>query len=275
MTTKKSTIVIISDGTGETATQVAKAAMLQFQTKKDVKVVRCKNVRTTEQAEVIIEEARELDAIILYTVVSKRLGEFIHENAEENRVPHLDLFGPVLKVLTAYFERKPVSIPGLLYKVDEQYFKRIEAIEYTVKHDDGKHLEDIDKADIILVGVSRTSKTPLAIYLSHKGWKVANIPLVLGISPPVELKKADQKKIVALTINPDHLVGIRKERMKRLGHGLSSRDYAELKHVGAEIEYSQEIFEKNPRWPVFDVSGKAIEELATEILRLITSRKGP
>ena len=273
MTPRKPTIIIVSDGTGETATQVAKAALLQFGKQEDVKIVRCKNVRTTEQAEAIIEEARELDALLLYTVVSKQLQEFIHENASENRVPHLDLFGPILQVLTAYFERKPASLPGLLYKVDEQYFKRMDAIEFTVKHDDGKHLEDIKDADIVLVGVSRTSKTPLSIYLSHKGWKVANVPLVLGIEPPKELFAVDQNKIVAMTIDPTTLVDIRRERMKRLGHGLSSRDYADLQHVGKEVEYSNQIFSQHPRWPVFEVTGKAIEELATEILRLITSRK--
>ena len=274
MTPKKhSTIIIMSDGTGETATQVAKAALLQFGVQENVQVIRTKNVRTPEQVEAIIEEARELEALLLYTVVSQKLREFIRITAEENRVPHLDLFGPILKVLTAYFERKPISKPGLLHQVNEGYFKKIDAVEFTVKHDDGKHLEDLDDADIILVGVSRTSKTPLSMYLGHKGWKVANVPLVLNIEPPKELFKTNQDKIVALTIDPEALADIRKERMKRLGHGLDSREYADISHVGTEIEYSNQIFQKNPRWPVFEVTGKAIEELATEVIRIITSRQ--
>lgn len=269
---KKSTIIIMSDGTGETATQVAKAALLQFGVQENVQIVRCKNVRTPEQVESIIDEARELEALLLYTVVSQKLREFIRLISEENRIPHLDLFGPILKVLTAYFERKPISKPGLLHEVNEGYFKKIDAVEFTVKHDDGKHLEDLNDADIILIGVSRTSKTPLSMYLAHKGWKVANVPLVLGIEPPKELYKANQDKIVALTIDPNALVGIRKERMKRLGHGLSSRDYSDLTHIGEEMEYSRQLFSQHPRWPVFEVTGKAIEELSTEIIRIISSR---
>jgi len=273
MSREGGTIIVVSDGTGETAATIIRAALVQF-SDRHVNLVRCKNVRTEEQVEAIIEEAKTRQAAVVYTVVNKSLRECIQDNCDQRAVPHLDLFGPLLGMLSHYFvaDTKQMT-PGLLRAVDEKYFRRIEAIEYTVKHDDGKELRGLDKADIILVGISRTSKTPLSVFLSHKGWKVANVPIVLGVPLPKELFEADQKKIVALTIDLEKLARIRQNRLQKLGQDLTS-DYASDMHIARELEYANEIYAKNRRWPVFDVTEKALEETATEITRLIAARQG-
>lgn len=268
----KGIIYILSDGTGETASIMTKAALVHFRGN-DVSVIRCKNVRTKEQAESILKEAEDNSGFVVHTIVSNEIRADIHKISLEKKVPCIDLLGPLLNSLDKYFEVSGDSHQaGLLRMVDEKYFKRIEAIEYTVKHDDGKELRDLNSADIILVGISRTSKTPLSIFLSHKGWKVANIPLVLGVPAPKEIFEVEQKKIVALTIDPDKLMKIRQNRLSKLGDNNS--DYANLKHILDEIEYANELFEKNKRWPVFDVTSRALEETSSEIIRVISKRFG-
>jgi regulator of PEP synthase PpsR (kinase-PPPase family) len=175
--------------------------------------------------------------------------------------------------LDLYFGVHSEAQAGLLRSVDNRYFKRIEAIEYTVKHDDGKCLTDLDQADIILVGVSRTSKTPLSIFLSHKGWKVANIPLVMGSPIPEEIMKVDQRKIVGLIIDADSLSRIRRNRLEKFGQDPGG-EYARMSYIDGEIEYAQSIFRKNKRWPIFNVTERALEETATEITRIISARMG-
>jgi regulator of PEP synthase PpsR (kinase-PPPase family) len=162
---------------------------------------------------------------------------------------------------------------GALRQTDDLYFRRIEAIEYTVRHDDGKTLNELDKADIVLVGISRTSKTPLSIFLSHKGWKVANIPLVLGAPLPDQLFKIDQRKIVGLIIDIDSLQRIRKNRLEKFGQD-SGGEYASIQHILKEIEYAEGLFKQNKRWPVFNVTERALEETASEIVRVIAARMG-
>jgi regulator of PEP synthase PpsR (kinase-PPPase family) len=161
---------------------------------------------------------------------------------------------------------------GILRTVNESYFKRIEAIEFTVKHDDGKETRDLDQADIILVGISRTSKTPLSIFMSHKGWKVANVPLVVGATIPEELFAVDQRKVVGLTIDPSKLSKIRENRLQKLGD--AAGDYASMAKIHQELDFANDLFKKNKRWPVFDVSERALEETASEIIRLVSARLG-
>lgn len=268
-----STIYIISDGTGETASTMIRAALVQY-ADKDIDLVRCKNIRTEAQVEPIIDEAFERKAMIVYTVVSVQLRSKIRDLASAKGIPSYDLLGPLFGLLDDYFGKSSSSPQaGLLRAVDERYFKRIEAIEYTVRHDDGKTLNELDKADIILVGISRTSKTPLSIFLSHKGWKVANIPLVLGAPLPEELQKVDQRKIVGLIIDIESLQRIRKNRLERFGQD-SGGGYASLAHIAKEIEYAHEIFKVNRRWPVFNVTERALEETASEITRIVAARMG-
>jgi [pyruvate, water dikinase]-phosphate phosphotransferase / [pyruvate, water dikinase] kinase len=267
------TIYIISDGTGETASTMIRAALVQY-SDKEIDLIRCKNIRTETQVEPIIDEAFERKAIIVYTVVSAQLRNKIRELAAMKGIPIHDMLGPLLGLLDEYFGNSSTSPQaGLLRAVDERYFKRIEAIEYTVKHDDGKTLTELDKADIILVGISRTSKTPLSIFLSHKGWKVANIPLVLGTALPEELFKIDQRKVVGLIIDIESLQRIRKNRLEKFGQD-SGGEYASLSHINKEIEYAIEIFKQNRKWPVFNVTERALEETATEITRIVAARMG-
>ena len=267
------TIYIISDGTGETAATMIRAALVQY-ADKEIQMVRCKNIRTEAQVEPLVEEAFERKAIIVYTVVSQQLRSKIHELASTKGIPCIDLLGPLLGTLDTYFgvnTNQPQA--GILRAVDEQYYKRIEAIEYTVKHDDGKTFSELDKADIVLVGISRTSKTPLSIFLSHKGWKVANIPLVLNTPLPQQLFEVDQRKIVGLIIDIESLQRIRKNRLEKFGQDPGG-EYASLSHIANEIEYAHQIFKQNKRWPVFNVTERALEETATEITRIVAARMG-
>lgn len=268
---KKAIIYVISDGTAETASLMTKAALAQYRDM-DVSLVRFKNVRTSEQVKSIVDEAEVTGGFIAFTVVSADLRTEIQDYALKKKIPHTDLLGPLLLGLENYFDvHKPMEA-GILRQVDEKYFKRIEAIEFTVKHDDGKELRDLDNADIVLVGISRTSKTPLSIFLSHKGWKVANIPLVINVPPPKEIFEVDQRKIIGLTIDPDKLSLIRQNRLSKLGDGTS--DYASLKHVLDELQWTDELFKKNKKWPIFDVTSRALEETASEIIKIISKRFG-
>ncbi len=261
------TVYVLSDGTGETADLMVKAALVQFQ-RDGLKIIRYKNIRTESQVASIFEEALSTRSIIVFTVVSEELRNFIHKMSEDSGVASVDLLGPLMGILAKFLTKDPHSQPGLFHQVNEYYFKRIEAIEFTVKHDDGRYADNLDLADIILVGLSRTSKTPLSVYLSYKGWKIANVPVVKGIPLPQRLFETDQRKIIGLVIDPSTLVRIRRERLIKMGEDPTG-EYASLEHVVEEIEYCKEMFRKNRRWPVFDVTGKALEETATEVEKYI------
>lgn len=266
------TIYILSDGTGETAATMIRAALVQYTTK-DVNIIRCKNVRTEAQAAAIVDECFEKRGLLVYTVASVNFRSKIHEMCASKGIPNFDLLGPLLNTLDTFFGQSSENSVNALRAVDERYFKRIEAIEYTVKHDDGKTFAELDKADIVLVGISRTSKTPLSIFLSHKGWKVANVPLVLNTQLPEELFKIDQRRIVGLIIDMDSLQRIRKNRLEKFGQDPGG-SYASMSHIAAEIEYAEKIFKQNRRWPVFNVTERALEETASEIVRIISARLG-
>lgn len=266
-------IYVISDGTGETATTMIRAALVQY-SDKDVNIIRCKNIRTEEQVDAVIDQVYENHGLIIHTVVSDGLREKIQDSAANKGLQCIDLLGPLLSELNSYFGVSNVTKQaGLLRSVDERYFRRIEAIEYTVKHDDGKLLTDLENADIILVGISRTSKTPLSIFLSHKGWKVANIPLVLNQQIPKEVFAVDQKKVVGLIIDSDSLYRIRRKRLEKFGQDPGG-EYASMEHISDEINYAHQIYKQNRRWPIFNVTDRALEETAAEIIRVIATRQG-
>lgn len=266
------TIYIVSDSTGETAATMIRAALVQYQSR-DINVIRHKNVRNEAQAAAIIDECFERRGMIVYTMASPSLRLKLQEMAAAKGIPYFDLLGPLLGTLDTYFGAASSSQVGALRVVDETYFKRIEAIEYTVKHDDGKTLSDLDKADIILVGISRTSKTPLSVFLSHKGWKVANVPMVLDTPLPEELQKVDQRRVVGLIIDIESLQRIRRSRLEKFGQDAGG-EYASLANISKEIEYAEGIFKQNRRWPVFNVTERALEETASEIVRVIAARLG-
>lgn len=272
LVSKRGTLFIISDGTGETASTMVRAALVQYG-EQDISISRCKNVRTEDQVDGLLDEVEEKSGFVAFTVVSPKLRTRIESGALKRGIPAIDLLGPLLVGLDKYFGiENPSREAGLLRTVNEKYFRRVEAIEFTVKHDDGKEVRHLNSADIVLVGISRTSKTPLSIFLSHKGWKVANIPIVLNVPLPEELFKIDQRKIIALTIDPDKLTRIRQNRVEKLGD--SGGGYAQMKHIHEEIEYALNLFSQNKRWPIFNVTERALEETAAEITKIISMRLG-
>jgi regulator of PEP synthase PpsR (kinase-PPPase family) len=271
-TNKRMKIIVISDGTGETATGLSRAVMTQFK-ESEAYFTRYKNVRTTEQIDAIFSEAAVHHDLVIYTIVETKIRDYIADVARTKHVRTLDLIGPALTAFANYFEQEPSSEPGLLHEVNDNYFKRVEAMEFTLNHDDGRNLNSLHLADVILVGISRTSKTPLSLYLSLNGLKVTNIPLVYGTALPEQLFEVDQRKIFALTIDSDALGTIRKNRLTRLAGPDITGDYADDAKVLEELEWANNIFSENKRWPVFNVTNKALEETAAEIKKLINMRK--
>jgi hypothetical protein len=266
------TIYILSDGTGETAATMVRAALVQYNAQ-EVNIIRCKNLRSEENILKIIDECFEKRGMIAYTFAGLAMRQKIAEVCSEKSIPSTDLLGPLIVSLDDFFGVPSASRVGALRQTDDSYFKRIEAIEYTVRHDDGKTSTELDKADIVLVGISRTSKTPLSIFLSHKGWKVANIPLVIGSPLPEQLFKIDQRKVIGLIIDIHSLQKIRKNRLEKFGQD-SGGEYASLNQIMQEIEYAENLFKQNRRWPVFNVTERALEETASEIVRVIATRMG-
>ncbi|MBC7466118.1 MAG: kinase/pyrophosphorylase, partial [Bdellovibrio sp.] len=259
------TLFILSDSTGETAVTMLRAALVQY-AEKEINIVRCKNIRSEDQARSVVDDCFERRGMIVYTFASPILRKKTAELCLEKSIPSIDLLGPLINTLDHFFGVQSSSQVGALRQTDDMYFKRIEAIEYTVRHDDGKTFAELDKADIVLVGISRTSKTPLSIFLSHKGWKVANVPLVIESPLPPELFKIDQRKIVGLIIDIDSLQRIRKNRLEKFGQDTGG-EYASSQQILKEIEYAENLFKQNRRWPVFNVTERALEETASEIVR--------
>lgn len=261
-------IYVISDATGETAETVTLAALSQFK-KKDIIISRVGNVRTDDHIRSILREAADVRGLIVYTLVSDRLRKVLKEEAHRHQLLTIDIIGPLLEILSLYLSKSPQAKPGLLHKIDDLYFRRIEAIDFTVKHDDGQNLRTMMEADIVLLGVSRTSKTPLSIYLAREGWKVANIPVVKDIPLPQELFYTEQRKIVGLVIDPEKLAVRRKARLRHLGQ--ESSPYADIENVTQELDYSKNLFRKN-RWPLINVTNRAVEEVAVDILALTVGK---
>jgi regulator of PEP synthase PpsR (kinase-PPPase family) len=210
-------------------------------------------------------------SMIVYTVVNPELRVAMLRICHQLNIVSVDLLGPILTGLGKFFGYEPKMASGILHNVDERYFRKIEAIEYTIAHDDGKDLTNLDRADLIILGISRTSKTPLSMYFSHYGWKVANVPLIHGFEVPAEVLAVDPRRVVALTIDPDELAKIRRNRLERLGQQRGG-DYADLGKVVDEVEYANTLFRKFRKWSIFNVTGKAVEETAAEIIKLMTAR---
>ena len=213
MSLKKINIQLLSDGTGETALAVLKAVLVQYEQEESVHIARHRNIRTKEQIESLFKkfsQENKENQLVVYTLILSESRKLIKELCKKYKVRGVDLLEDLINIFD-HLLRSREKQPGILRVVNEDYFKRIEAMEFFLKHDDGQLTKDLELADIILVGVSRTGKTPLSLFLSNKGWKVANIPLVYNIPPPENLFKVDQKKIVALTIHPDYLLKIRKK----------------------------------------------------------------
>ncbi|MCX7991280.1 MAG: kinase/pyrophosphorylase [Proteobacteria bacterium] len=266
---KKDEIFIVSDATGETAEKLVLSVIAQFD-KSHFEIKKFSKVSQPEEIKDIVKKALHKEAVIVYTLAQKWMRELIVRECEHSKINYIDLLGPVMSKFAQYFSIKPVELPGAQHKIDEYYFKKIDAIEFTVKHDDGNNIDTVYEADIVIIGVSRTSKTPLSIYLSHENWKVANIPFIQDLAIDIDLSKL-QNKVVGLTIDPVYLTDIRKVRLKHMGKDLNNR-YADLKYVYEEINASIDFFRKK-KIPTVDVTKKSIEETAGEILKILNKTK--
>jgi regulator of PEP synthase PpsR (kinase-PPPase family) len=276
-------VLVLSDGTGETASGLIEAAALQFPSR-EVQLVRHKNIRSDSQIEAILasitepasetalHEAEHERTLIVYTLVSPALRTYLLKRSHELGLTCVDLMGPLLKGLGHILGDEPQSSPGLLHEMNDRYFRRVAAMEFTIQHDDGRELSGLEQADLVIVGVSRTSKTPLSIYLSMQGWRVVNVPIILGFSLPEEIYQIDPRRVVGLTIDPEILSHIRKNRVSRVSRE-NGGDYADPRRVLEEIEYANEVFRKNRKWAIFNVTSKALEETASEIVKLMAARR--
>ncbi len=263
-------IDVLSDSTGETAEKVVRAALLQFP-QAGAQIRLHTRVRTKDVARPVLERAAREGALVVFTVVSPELREFVHAMTAEMKIEALDVIGSLIGKLGTFLDREPINLPSAMLPLSEEYFRRIEAVEFAVKSDDGKEPRNFKKADLILVGVSRTSKTPLSTILAQRGLKVANLPLVLGVQPPFELEEAPQDRVVGLTIGIEQLCAIRQARLRQLGMPQET-NYAMREHVRQELEFANQLFRAHPEWPVVDVTGRAIEETAVIILETIKER---
>lgn len=259
-------IYVISDALGETAEFVSRAAAAQFVGIK-TRIRRVPYVRDEAHLEEILEEAAAEGAILLYTLVLKDLREYLEKRAKEKGLVTIDILGPLISALSEQTGLEPTHTPNIIHRLDEQYFRKVEAIEFAVKYDDGKDSRGVLYADVVLIGVSRTSKTPLSMYLAHKGLKAANIPLVPEVNPPEELFTISPRKVMGLTLRPELLNQIRTERLKTLGLGATA-DYANLERIMQELEYAQSIM-KRIGCPIIDATGKAVEETASIVLEIL------
>ncbi len=258
-------VFAVSDGSGRTAERALIAALAQF-AGADVKIERREKVRTEEHVHQVVREAAQVRGFILHTLVSNSLRQTMLRAGRMHNVETIDLMGPLLARLSQQLSISPTEKPGLFRQLNEEYFRRIETMEFAYRHDDGRRANELAQAELVLVGVSRTFKTPLSIYLSFKGWFVANVPIVLQVKPPPELFDLPPGHVCGLTINPLRLVELRRVRHEYLGG--AAGDYADLDFVQREVGYALAIFHSRPQWPVVDVTDKPIEEIASEILAL-------
>ena len=263
--TNKLTIYAVSDATGETAESVAVAALVQFRDPR-IPVERCGQVRTLKQVRAVVERAaRSGEALILYTLVSDALRRAMLAAARRHGVEALDLLGPMLERLTVRLKKKPMRRPGAFKHLVRAHPREIEAVEFAVRHDDGRQTESLDKAEIVLVGVSRTMKTPAALYLAYRGWLVANVPIHPALQPPAPLLAVPPDRVVCLLMAPARLQEIRASRATAMKIPLEP--YASLEHIRRELLHSERL-SLDHGWRQIDVSGKSVEEVAREIMLL-------
>ncbi|MCK4763265.1 MAG: kinase/pyrophosphorylase [Candidatus Aminicenantes bacterium] len=270
-TVYKRYIFAVSDASGKTCRMIVNAALSQFKST-EVILKTISDVLTIEQIEEIVHWAAGVNGIIIYTMVSPEFRRKITELGRLNGVPTVDILGPVLIRLTDMLEISPLAQPGLFRQLDDDYYMRIEAVDFTIKHDDGLGLKNLDQAEIVILGVSRTTKTPVSIYLSYRGWKVGNIPLIYGRELQPEVTKINPKKVIALTVKPEVLLLIRRERERRY-KDLDLVGYTNVREIEREVNFALDLYKKLG-CQVVDVTHKSIEETSTEIMRLIYQNMG-
>lgn len=260
----KLSLYVVSDSLGETGEQVVKAALSQFHVE-NYEINRFSYVLNIDFLhEILAQASQEENAILIYTLVNPEFIEYVKNYAKDSRLIAVDLLSPLINSIKDVTSLCPIREPGIIRRLDQTYFNRVEAIEFAVKYDDGKDPRGLLKADVVIIGISRTSKTPLSMYLANKNIKVANVPLVPESFPPRELNEIPKKRIIGLTNSPVKLTEIREERLKALGLPKGS-SYSSMQRILDEIEFAERIMKKIG-CPIIDVSNKAIEETAEIII---------
>jgi hypothetical protein len=229
-------------------------------------------VRKAREVRKLVKEAAKVGGTIVHTLAVPKLRSVMVEEGRARHVVTIDLMGPLIARLSEALELAPLARPGLLRQLDESYIRRIEAIDFAVRHDDGRNPIDLPQAELVLVGVSRTSKTPISIFLAYRGWRVANVPIIADIEPPPALRRCDRCNVVALTVESQRLMLLRRARASRMGSSLFP-NYATKEHVQRDLDWA-ELLLRRERWATVDVTNKSIEECAAEIIALQRRRTG-
>ena len=261
---------LISDATGETLTTIAKAAAVQYSQVRPIEHVH-PLVRSERQLERVLQEIASTPGIVLYTVVNPALVASIERRCKELKVPCLHVLEPIMRVFESYLGAPQTPVIAGQHVLDADYYKRIEALNFSMAHDDGRLPDDLDQADIIVVGISRTSKTPTSIYLAQRGYKTTNVPLVPSIPLPEALTKPHRAFVVGLVANADRIAEIRRNRVRLM----SDRDldtYVDRQEITNEINYSRRLCARHG-WPVIDVTRRSVEETAATIIKMLQDRQ--
>ena len=262
---------LVSDSTGDTVHSVARACLVQFDETQAIEHV-WSMVRTRAQIERVVAGIEKNPGVVLFTMVNEALRRILQEGCRRLQVPAIPVLDPVLGAFASYLGREIRGLPGQQYELNKQYFARIDAMTFAINHDDGQAPWGINDADVCLVGVSRTSKTPTCLYLANRGIKAANVPFVPGIPLPEELLKADKPLIVGLTNDPERLIQLRRNRLSLLDQDQAT-DYTDIEAVRAEVREARRVFAQY-HWPVIDVTRRSIEETASSIYKLLIRRHG-
>ena len=261
---------LVSDSTGETVGNVARAALVQFEGIRAIEHL-WSMVRTERQLEKVLNAITAEPGIVMFTIVDEKLREKLRRSCATIDVPCVAVLDSIIGALAIHFGAVSKGQPGRQHALDSEYFHRIEAMNFVLTHDDGQAVRDLDQADVILVGVSRTSKTPTCIYLANRGIKAANVPIVPGSPIPEELLNARHPLIIGLTNDPQRLVQIRRNRLRMINHSAET-EYVDLESVRSEIDFARRLFNDHG-WPIIDVTRRSIEETAAAIMQLHAERR--
>jgi hypothetical protein len=262
---------LVSDSTGDTVHSVARACLVQFDAAQAIEHV-WSMVRTKSQIDRVLAGVAANPGLVLFTMVDNALRQLLQEGCRTLQAPAIPVLDPVIGALASYLGREMSGRPGLQHLLDTEYFGRIDAMTFAINHDDGQSAWGINNADVCLVGVSRSSKTPTCLYLANRGIKAANVPFVPGMPLPAELLQADKPLIVGLTNDPERLIHLRRNRLSMLDHN-EATDYTDLEAVQAEVREARRVFAEQ-HWPVIDVTRRSIEETAASVYRLLMRRHG-
>jgi regulator of PEP synthase PpsR (kinase-PPPase family) len=262
---------MISDSTGETLITVARAVAAQYSNVSPVEHV-YPLIRSQKQLDRVLAEIEEAPGIVLFTLLEKDLVERLEAKCQEINIPSLSIIGPVMQLFQAYLGTETSRRVGAQHTLNAEYFKRIDALNYSMMHDDGQHVDGLEEADVVLVGVSRTSKTPTSIYLANRGVRTANVPLVPGIPIPQQLETLKKPLVVSLHATPERLIQIRQNRLLGIGAKTGDDTYVDRQSVTEEVAFARKLSAKYD-WPLLDVTRRSIEETAAAIMKLLADRQ--